>query len=99
MSADKTDKHQFYGKLDYHYQSVIVPPYVEHIMLVSYTVNTAEYLFHVSKASPLCFFHFLVPVFKGSFRIWMPRIIFNDFIPCYDSHVSLVCQCKDNNLY
>ena len=50
MSADKTDKHQFYGKLDYHYQSVIVPPYVEHIMLVSYTVNTAEYLFHLTSS-------------------------------------------------
>ena len=86
MSTYKSNQYCFYCKLNNHYQTMVVSSYIEHIMLVPYTVNAVEHLLYIRKTCPLCFFHFLEPVLKCSFCIRVFCIVFNYFTSCYDSH-------------
>ena len=88
MSTDKSNQYRFYRKLNDHYQTMIVPSDIEHIMLVADTIHVIKHSFHVCKASPLGLLHFLKPVFKSCFRIRVLRVIFNNLASRYNSHAS-----------
>lgn len=46
MGTHLTDKYVAYRKLDYYYQTVIIPSYIKYIMLIAYIINSREINFY-----------------------------------------------------
>lgn len=63
MSADKSHKHSLYGKLDYHYESITIPAYIKHIVLISFEVGRWEVLANVGKVMPRGILDYVIPSF------------------------------------
>lgn len=57
MSSYKPYKDKLYSKLYNHYKPIGITLDIEHIMLISYIVNTVKCRLHVSKTRPLTTFY------------------------------------------
>lgn len=57
MCAYETDVDKLYGKLNYHYLSVIVSLDVEYVVLVPYAIHAVECCLYAGKRSPIVTFY------------------------------------------
>lgn len=65
MRSDKSDVYKFRSKLNNDYKSVIVPFYVEDIVLITHIIYRVECLLNVSQVDPSGAFDLLDPVLDG----------------------------------
>ncbi len=61
MGTHLTDKYVAYRKLDYYYQTVIIPSYIKYIMLIAYIINSREINFYFRQIPPCCIFCNAIP--------------------------------------
>lgn len=62
MRSDKSDIYESNREFDNGYQAEIIVFNVEYIVLIPYTINAIEGLFHIGKTTPLAFFYLLYPI-------------------------------------
>ena len=66
MSSYPTDKNISYRKLDYYNQPIIVPFYIEHIMLVTHIISRQKIHFYIRQIFPFCLFCDVIPSIQGN---------------------------------
>lgn len=67
MSPNETNVDKLRSELNYDYESIIIPFYIEYIMLIANIINRVKSLFYIGKILPPGFLHLGYPVLNCRF--------------------------------